>query len=73
MKSCEEDTSSKFSSSNFCSINLAPSKDGGTCMRKLNEKKRKMHNLKTKCGKKLVKNISIDGFPISTKLCKINK
>jgi hypothetical protein len=57
----------------LCSINSAPSKDGGTCRRKLNERKNEMHNLRTKCEKEKVKNTSIDGLHVLTKLCKIKK
>jgi hypothetical protein len=43
-----ENTSSEFFSNNLCLINSAPSKDGGTYKRELNERESKMHNLKTK-------------------------
>jgi hypothetical protein len=68
-----ENTFLEFYSNNLCSINLAPSKDGGTHKRKLNERETKMHNLKTKCEKEIVKITSIDGFLVSTNLYKIKK
>lgn len=68
-----DNTSFKMSSSNPCSTNWTPSKDGGTCMRKSNETKNKMHNLIIECEKVRIKNSSLDGLPILIELCKINK
>jgi hypothetical protein len=55
MKSCEAwNTFAKSFSRNLGSINSTPSKDGGTCRRELIERKRKIHNLITKCEKEKV-------------------
>jgi hypothetical protein len=55
MKSCEKwNTFAKSFSNNLGLINLAPSKDGGTCKRELIGKEKKMHNLITKCEKERV-------------------
>jgi hypothetical protein len=68
-----DNTSLEISFSNPCSTNSTPSRDGGTCMRKSNETKNKMHNLRIECEKVRIKNNSLDGLPILIKLCKINK
>jgi hypothetical protein len=47
--------------------------DGGTCRRALNEEESKVHYLRTKFEKEKVKNTSMDGFLILTKLCKLKK
>jgi hypothetical protein len=49
-----ENASSKSFSNNLCSTNSTPSKDGGTHRRKLIERKRKMHNLRTKCEEEII-------------------
>jgi hypothetical protein len=68
-----ENISSEFSSSSICSINIVPSKDGGTCRKELNERESKMHKLRTKSEKERIKNTYVDGLLVLTKLCKIKK
>ncbi len=63
-----DNTSFKISSSNPCSTNSTPSKDRGTCVRKSNETKNKMHNLIIKCEKVKIKNSSLDGLPVLIEL-----
>ncbi len=46
-----ENTFLELSSNNLFSINVAPSKDGGTYRRELNERESKMHNLIIECEK----------------------
>jgi hypothetical protein len=55
-----ENTFLEFSSNNLCLIIVAPSKDGRTCRRELNERESKMQNLRIECEKERVKNTSID-------------
>jgi hypothetical protein len=67
-----ENTSSNYFFNSLYSINSTPSKDGGTYRRELNERKNKMHNLKT-CEKERVKNTFVDGLLVSIELYKIKK
>jgi hypothetical protein len=68
-----ENTFTKFSFNNLCSINSTLSTNGGTCRKILNEGNNKIHNLIIECEKEKNKNTSMDRLPILTKLCKILK